>query len=327
MYITIIFILFSTVISTPPACFISCTSEIGRTCPRGLIDLTCLCSKEDDIVACLVDICPFGTFLSARDHYIGTCLEHGKPTITNPIPPHAIWPPSRDSESGKQHPDESIPDEQPGQEEQQPSQSSSSVSAPGSTQDEQPPPPQQQTQDTTLRTHTTKTVNRARNTATLPANGIVTNHPGLNNTNNELNEGLEHSDSEDDFYDPNSVCEWEETDALDANGEFIIIRRPINVPKRYRNPANVGNTRRVIIKRPVPYYSHQNIEDLTSLHKIQLVKKIKTPKFNNQNNNDVPHSYLKSLTSSEMTPKKPPYKVTTSSYNQKKKTKVNRKSL
>lgn len=121
MYITILFILFVTVISTPPACFISCTSEIGRKCPGGLTDLTCLCSKEDDIVACLVDICPFGTFLSARDHYIGTCLEHGKPTITNPIPPRAIWPPSRDYEPAEQQPQESIPEEQPGPEEQPPS--------------------------------------------------------------------------------------------------------------------------------------------------------------------------------------------------------------
>ena len=58
------------------------------------VNLTCICINEDLTIGCLVDdICPFGTFISARDHYIGTCLEHGRPSITNPVPPPAIWPP------------------------------------------------------------------------------------------------------------------------------------------------------------------------------------------------------------------------------------------
>lgn len=32
------------------------------------------------LVGCLVDICPYGNFESARDHFFGTCLEHSKAT-------------------------------------------------------------------------------------------------------------------------------------------------------------------------------------------------------------------------------------------------------
>lgn len=131
MYIVIIIILFSTVLSIPPACFISCTSEIARTCANGLTDLTCLCNKEDEIVTCLVDICPFGVFVSARDHYIGTCLEHGRPTVTNPFPPDAIWPPYQDQEPEEQP---QVPEvvEQPGEQE--------SVEQPQELEPVEPPP-------------------------------------------------------------------------------------------------------------------------------------------------------------------------------------------
>ena len=35
---------------------------------------------SDVLVSCLVDICPYGNFESARDHFLGTCLEHSKAT-------------------------------------------------------------------------------------------------------------------------------------------------------------------------------------------------------------------------------------------------------
>lgn len=78
------FILFSFLASfvhaTPPACFLSCIAETAKECPSGLQSISCLCSKSDVLVSCLVDICPYGNFESARDHFLGTCLEHSKAT-------------------------------------------------------------------------------------------------------------------------------------------------------------------------------------------------------------------------------------------------------
>lgn len=79
LFRTIVFILFSFTVATPPACFISCANEVSHGCPRGPVDLLCLCANETPLLSCFIDICPLGTFFSARDHYFGTCLEHGKP--------------------------------------------------------------------------------------------------------------------------------------------------------------------------------------------------------------------------------------------------------
>ncbi|EMG46345.1 hypothetical protein G210_3406 [Candida maltosa Xu316] len=228
MFPIFIIVLLELVIATPPACFLTCTYEIAQNCPNSFNDLTCICINEDSIIGCLVDICPFGAFLSARDHYIGTCLEHGRPTITNPFPPPAIWPPD-------DQPDES--------------------------QFENDNPQQQQ--GTTLRT----SIVTPTPTVELPARFRITPIPENDRVHDEGEE------SEDELYNPNAVCEWEERDALDENGEFIVIRRPINVPKKYRNPANVGHTRRVLIKRPTNQYTHQKSTD--NPPRIQHVRKIK----------------------------------------------------
>lgn len=70
-------------ISTPPACFLSCINEVAHMCPRNQADIGCLCAKQAQVIGCLVDICPYGTFEASRDHYFGTCLEHEKPTYGN----------------------------------------------------------------------------------------------------------------------------------------------------------------------------------------------------------------------------------------------------
>ncbi|GMG30951.1 unnamed protein product [Ambrosiozyma monospora] len=38
--------------------------------------MSCLCEKRTEFLGCLTDVCPFGNFFPARDHYLGTCLEH-----------------------------------------------------------------------------------------------------------------------------------------------------------------------------------------------------------------------------------------------------------
>lgn len=66
------------VLATPPACFLSCINELAHYCPNGHTDLLCLCQLKDSLVGCLVDICPLGNLDSGRDHFVGTCLEHGR---------------------------------------------------------------------------------------------------------------------------------------------------------------------------------------------------------------------------------------------------------
>lgn len=76
----LMFLLYSVcIVATPPACFLSCINELAHHCPRAHSDLQCLCQHKDSLVSCLVDICPLGNLDSARDHFLGTCLEHNCP--------------------------------------------------------------------------------------------------------------------------------------------------------------------------------------------------------------------------------------------------------
>lgn len=62
-------------LATPPACFLACTQVIARWCEHNHRDFKCICDNSPSLVGCLVDICPYGSFFSARDHFWGTCLE------------------------------------------------------------------------------------------------------------------------------------------------------------------------------------------------------------------------------------------------------------
>lgn len=84
------------VTATPPACFLSCINEVAHTCPLKHADYECLSNHRDSVIGCLVDICPYGKFESARDHFLGTCLEHqnmkSSPVFKHPhhIPPLSL---------------------------------------------------------------------------------------------------------------------------------------------------------------------------------------------------------------------------------------------
>lgn len=78
--------------ATPPACFLSCINENAVHCARKHSDLRCLCQRHDPLIGCLVDICPYGAFDSARDHFVGTCMEHGVPARTEPVERQLQWP-------------------------------------------------------------------------------------------------------------------------------------------------------------------------------------------------------------------------------------------
>lgn len=94
----LIFLLFGVCLATPPACFLSCISEVARQCPGEHSDIRCICNKRDSVIGCLVDICPYGTFESSRDHFLGTCLEHQRDHYNPPhLPPLVMHPATKSS--------------------------------------------------------------------------------------------------------------------------------------------------------------------------------------------------------------------------------------
>ena len=242
------------VYSIPPACFLSCIAEVSRKCERGLSQFSCICIKEDQIVGCLIDICPFGNFNSARDHFLGSCLEHGKPTITNPYPPPAAWPPPDYEKSlPKMHEPVYRPEPTRIHQEVRPSPTRSIV-------DHHNPPPQSP--------HTKNIQQQPIHHEPLrsPPQHHAESNPRTthNNPTPTPNQSIPDfdpwfDDYDDDFtdsYDPEKPLEWEEMDALDRFGRFIVIRRPINVPKQLRDPTNAGKKRRVVVKLPADQRNH-----------------------------------------------------------------------
>lgn len=62
----------------PPACMLSCINAVARGI--GLdhpSHITSICLQKDAIVGCLTDICPFGNYNTARDHFLHACSKHG----------------------------------------------------------------------------------------------------------------------------------------------------------------------------------------------------------------------------------------------------------
>ncbi|CDK24257.1 unnamed protein product [Kuraishia capsulata CBS 1993] len=70
-----IYLVIPIVLATPPACVLSCVNEIAALCPRRHIDFDCYCTDVPRMVGCLVKACPYGNYLSARDHFLGVCEE------------------------------------------------------------------------------------------------------------------------------------------------------------------------------------------------------------------------------------------------------------
>ncbi|RLV95237.1 hypothetical protein JA1_001233 [Spathaspora sp. JA1] len=223
--------------STPPACFLSCIGESTRFLCDGLNDLTCACKNEDKVTECLIDICPYGAFLSARDHFIGTCLEHGRPSITNPFPPPSIWPPSNENEQEDSDDNQDYTNRKTSR---IPTRTKN-LSRGGLPYGAIPRP--------STRNTLTRTRRRLQPTSTRYQPPPSPSPPPSDSDSD--------SDSEDEDYHDNAYCEWEDTDSLDEYGNFIIIRRPINVPKQFRDPQNVGNSRSVFIKHGTSYSLEQ----------------------------------------------------------------------
>ncbi|KAG7889614.1 hypothetical protein KL935_000426 [Ogataea polymorpha] len=91
-------------VAMPPACTLACVNDQAHLCAKSHLDFSCLCASRAHILRCLIDKCPFGNYLPARDHYLGTCIERIPELASNPLynihlrerePPsassHAYW--------------------------------------------------------------------------------------------------------------------------------------------------------------------------------------------------------------------------------------------
>lgn len=64
------------VAATPPACFLGCINRIGHICPLKRNDVQCLCNQKPAVLDCIINLCWGINYYSARDHFMGTCVEH-----------------------------------------------------------------------------------------------------------------------------------------------------------------------------------------------------------------------------------------------------------
>lgn len=59
----------------PPASVLHCVGLLAKHCPKKHLDYLCLCNERIAFLTCLAIESPYGNFLEARDHYLGTCIE------------------------------------------------------------------------------------------------------------------------------------------------------------------------------------------------------------------------------------------------------------
>ncbi|KAG7192545.1 uncharacterized protein KQ657_001642 [Scheffersomyces spartinae] len=199
--------------STPPACFLSCINELSHQC-RSLSDITCLCGKSDLLLGCLVDICPYGTFESARDHYFGTCLEHKyqinppqgqSPPFWNPPPPVAS-----------------------------PSVTFQTVSSTITTAVTSSRPTPRPIITAFVSDSFSSPLNSSPNFPYASLSTLALASPGESN----LVE-LALPPTVDREYQDIEFCEWEETKSTDSQGNLIILRKPIDIPEKYKPAPNM----------------------------------------------------------------------------------------
>lgn len=77
MRLFIFFLLISIATATPPSCFVECINSIAHICPQRQNDLACICNQSRSVMNCITDSCWGITYYSSRDHFAGTCVEHG----------------------------------------------------------------------------------------------------------------------------------------------------------------------------------------------------------------------------------------------------------
>lgn len=204
--------LISSVVATPPACFLSCVAESARTCTEGLSDVTCLCAAQSALIGCLVDICPYGTFESARDHFLGTCLEHEKPT-------YGMYPPGYNPDKISH------------------SKISTSTKAPSST----------ATPSSPSATSTSTLTSQPMEPTSVPQPLPDPSDDGTCDKDITYDPECDEKPLNIGNYDE---CIWEEERFTDENGYIIIIRKPVQVPDKYKIPNSPLKRKKITILKP-----------------------------------------------------------------------------
>lgn len=198
-------LLIAVALATPPACFLACIGQVSRTCERNHHDLACLCNSKTALFDCMVDNCPYGDFEAGRDHFFGTCLEHGYP---------GPKPPPYDGDTKIPH----VPGHEPHVPVHEPARE------PGHT--PHPEHPAHPHPDHPVDEH--------------PHPGHPGHAPVVSPVDPDYDPDCDDKDKEepkeieyDDDWDLDD-CEWEEEHIVDDNGDIVIIRRPLDSNGNYK---------------------------------------------------------------------------------------------
>lgn len=70
--------------TSPPAAVLHCINVKAPECSNRHSDYACICSHVDAILYCLAIHSPYGNYLEARDHFLGTCVERIPELMDNP---------------------------------------------------------------------------------------------------------------------------------------------------------------------------------------------------------------------------------------------------
>lgn len=70
--------------TTPPAAILRCVNEAARDCQGTHSNYKCICDQKDRVLYCLAVYSPYGNYLCARDHFLGTCIDHVPNLVDDP---------------------------------------------------------------------------------------------------------------------------------------------------------------------------------------------------------------------------------------------------
>lgn len=69
---------------SPPAAILHCVNEVAHGCSGFHSNYACICGNRDRVLYCLATVSPYGNYLEARDHFLGTCIDRVPALIDDP---------------------------------------------------------------------------------------------------------------------------------------------------------------------------------------------------------------------------------------------------
>lgn len=87
LYLYVLLVVFGGAVvnaSSPPAAVLHCVNDIARLCEGFHSNYECICYNRDRMLYCLATVSPYGNYMEARDHFLGTCIDRIPALINDP---------------------------------------------------------------------------------------------------------------------------------------------------------------------------------------------------------------------------------------------------